>query len=322
VRKSWPNLIITFLSFLVFVFFFPHLTGDIGHTYCGYHINSGTSPASMRSIRLRAGHGLLSLYIVIVHFDASADTVKLLAGDDAHEGYSFRVTTYPAESPAGLHWYQKIGFNFEHHTHTSPPNGFSETIVSVPLLLPLILSTLFPIRWYIALRRNAKHPALGCPKCHYDLRATDIGRCPECGTPFDKQSLQNKDTYVLYTFPLPESAGKLPPDCLNQICKDCFIEAAKAHPLLRPQYPFLIIILALVGIATALGLLLPDLLTWITVLIVLPSLYLAIRLYKSYLTRMLTPRLAAAIDAELAKQPAADSSSPTSPQPPQTKKVQ
>src|SRR2546429_4558238 len=25
-----------------------------------------------------------------------------------------------------------------------------------------------------------------CPECGYDLRAIDSGRCPECGTPFDR----------------------------------------------------------------------------------------------------------------------------------------
>jgi rubrerythrin len=25
-----------------------------------------------------------------------------------------------------------------------------------------------------------------CPKCGYDLRATELPRCPECGTPFER----------------------------------------------------------------------------------------------------------------------------------------
>jgi hypothetical protein len=72
---------------------------------------------------------------------------------------------------------------FLHFEHAKWPQY--QTIVQVPIFVPLILSAILPAGWLLtitarALHRRRRIKMLRCPTCGYDLRATPT-RCPECG---------------------------------------------------------------------------------------------------------------------------------------------
>jgi len=55
-------------------------------------------------------------------------------------------------------------------------------IIAIPFWFVVALTAIAPALWLTAARRRRVRLRTGrCAGCGYDLRATDTGRCPECG---------------------------------------------------------------------------------------------------------------------------------------------
>ena len=72
-----------------------------------------------------------------------------------------------------------LGFAGFRHAYSQPHPYASHGAVLIPYWAPACLLALLPAARLI--RRIRRHPAGGCRRCGYDLRATPE-RCPECGT--------------------------------------------------------------------------------------------------------------------------------------------
>ena len=95
-----------------------------------------------------------------------------------YSGSIVAISSSTAPSP----WPVSRGGNFPvYFRHFRWPTH-SISVVTVPLYLPLLLSTLLPLLRLGAVIRAGKRGADVCASCGYNLRGNVSGVCPECGT--------------------------------------------------------------------------------------------------------------------------------------------
>lgn len=223
--RFWLNLISTFVSILLFFTLFPYLSGNVGKTILFHHLNS--TQQEIDEAAISAGCGQLKINI---HHASAPKDLRVTDTFNGPEGNALQTTTYRAFSPSlfASTWYQKIGFNFRHDASVSPDLlEVSHTSIAIPVLLPLLLSTILPVRSYFALLRATKRPRIACPKCHYDLRGSlshSTDKCPECGTPFNKDKIlkRNQLPAIISGVDLNQlpDADKIPPFRLTEIVEE------------------------------------------------------------------------------------------------------
>ena len=112
------------------------------------------------------------------------------------------ITQFLANDPVLLHdlaesrkWQLRYNRPSEFHmmwrrkTYVGSPSYlvkyFDQTRISVPLLVPCLVFSLYPIivlpKWAQRLRRIRRGKCGLCVKCGYDLQGNVSGVCPECG---------------------------------------------------------------------------------------------------------------------------------------------
>jgi|GEM_PF-2358512 len=85
-------------------------------------------------------------------------------------------------------WAQAIGFGAA-SVLGLPIAYFAHILVAVPVSIGAYVILLM----IVAQSGGPKIPEHQCARCKYDLRGSiEIGRCPECGTPFDASRLKER----------------------------------------------------------------------------------------------------------------------------------
>lgn len=68
----------------------------------------------------------------------------------------------------------------------------------LPIAWVLLMQVLRKRRYRLVRRRVAANRGAVCWQCWYPLKEIDADRCPECGTPFDREALRLAWTKALY----------------------------------------------------------------------------------------------------------------------------
>jgi hypothetical protein len=105
-------------------------------------------------------------------------------------GAGIRYWTGPASQIGNdtVHLYQRLGF--DSGTSEFGTHGRRHTVVRFvifPWWLVIVMFCAAPVwaaaRWLVRFPSELRRRRGLCVKCGYDLRATESGKCPECGTP-------------------------------------------------------------------------------------------------------------------------------------------
>jgi hypothetical protein len=289
------------LSVFLFMYLSPYVNPEgSGQRFVLTHLAPGPAHASVSEYMLRIGGDLITFNTN--HRQIDPDLQHALYRDTP-DGFSFERSTYQPHSPTGGTWYEKIGFHF--YSFSSAPGAprWTRTSITIPIWLILPFLTILPIRFYLRLHRRTKLPATACPKCHYDLRATDTGKCPECGTLFDKQKLTERKSTTIYQvkFDLPPhlDISSVPKERLAQIWDDTYREALKSHRFLNYQYLGYAFMLFAVVAYFPLTMVVRDYVAFILLFpILIIAAFFGLRFYARYSRRILTPLLVAALEKE------------------------